>query len=77
LASEQFGTNIRATVTTTAPNFVRGGVLPITMSFVALSHIWTSYHAAYLVGVVCFVLAIAGTLYLKETFGRDLDFVEE
>ncbi|MEY4866301.1 MAG: hypothetical protein RLY64_555, partial [Bacteroidota bacterium] len=29
LASEQFGTNIRATVTTTAPNFVRGGVLPI------------------------------------------------
>lgn len=77
LASEQFGTNIRATVTTTAPNFVRGGVLPITMSFVTLSHIWTSYHAAYLVGLVCFVLAIVGTLYLKETFGRDLNFVEE
>lgn len=77
LASEQFGTNIRATVTTTAPNFVRGGVLPITMSFVALSHVWTSYHAAYLVGIVCFALAIAGTWYLKETFGKDLDFVEE
>jgi len=77
LASEQFGTNIRATVTTTAPNFVRGGVLPITMSFVALSHVWTSYHAAYLVGAVCFVLAILGTLYLKETFGKDLNFVEE
>jgi len=54
LASEQFGTNIRATVTTTAPNFVRGGVLPITMSFVTLSHIWTSYHAAYLVGLFRF-----------------------
>jgi MFS family permease len=77
LASEQFGTNIRATVTTTAPNFVRGGVLPITMSFVALSHVWTSYHAAYMVGAVCFVLAIAGTWYLKETFGKDLNFVEE
>lgn len=77
LASEQFGTNIRATVTTTAPNFVRGGVLPITMSFVALSHVWTSYHAAYLVGIVCFILAILGTLYLKETFGKDLNFVED
>ena len=27
IASEQFGTNIRATVTTTAPNFVRGAVV--------------------------------------------------
>lgn len=28
IAAEQFGTNIRATVTTTVPNFVRGAVVP-------------------------------------------------
>src|SRR5665213_1988448 len=33
IATEQFGTNIRATVTTTAPNFVRGAVVPLTLLF--------------------------------------------
>ncbi|MDP2893481.1 MAG: MFS transporter, partial [Sulfurimonas sp.] len=33
MAAEQFGTNIRATVATTVPNFVRGSVVPITSSF--------------------------------------------
>ena len=32
MASEQFGTNIRSTVTTTVPNFVRGSVIPVTIS---------------------------------------------
>ena len=36
IASEQFGTNIRATVTTTAPNFVRGSVVLMTSAFQAL-----------------------------------------
>ncbi|HEX2962747.1 MAG TPA: MFS transporter, partial [Ignavibacteriales bacterium] len=35
IASEQFGTNLRATVTTTVPNFVRGSTVPITLSFTA------------------------------------------
>ncbi|NJN35622.1 MAG: MFS transporter, partial [Saprospiraceae bacterium] len=33
IASEQFGTNLRATVTTTVPNFVRGAVIPITLGY--------------------------------------------
>src|SRR5665647_1146068 len=33
IASEQFGTNMRSTVTTTVPNFVRGAVIPITLGF--------------------------------------------
>ena len=33
IASEQFGTNIRATVTTTVPNFVRGSLVPVTFAF--------------------------------------------
>ena len=33
IAAEQFGTNIRATVATSAPNFVRGLLIPITLFF--------------------------------------------
>src|SRR5207302_10463179 len=36
VAAEQFGTNIRATATTTAPNFVRGSVVLLTLAFNAL-----------------------------------------
>ncbi|MGH2669107.1 MAG: MFS transporter, partial [bacterium] len=36
-AAEQFGTNLRATVTTTTPNFVRGSVVPVTLGFQALA----------------------------------------
>jgi len=32
-SSEQFGTNLRSTVTTTVPNFIRGSVVPITLTF--------------------------------------------
>ena len=36
IAAEQFGTNIRATVATTVPNFARGALVPITLLFQAL-----------------------------------------
>ena len=40
IAAEQFGTNIRATVATTAPNFVRGAVVPMTSAFQYLRGPW-------------------------------------
>ena len=36
VAAEHFGTNLRATVATTVPNFSRGAVIPVTMLFNAL-----------------------------------------
>ncbi|HVG40595.1 MAG TPA: hypothetical protein VM888_03200 [Chitinophagaceae bacterium] len=33
IATEEFRTNTRATVTTTVPNFVRGAVVPLTLLF--------------------------------------------
>jgi putative MFS transporter len=77
VASEQFGTNIRSTVTTTIPNFVRGAVIPITLSFKSLESGHGSVYAAVVVGVVCIGIAIAATLYLKETFAKDLDYLEQ
>src|ERR1700743_3188753 len=37
IPAEQFGTNIRATVTTTVPNFIRASLIPINAAFAALS----------------------------------------
>ena len=77
VASEQFGTNIRATATTTAPNFVRGAVVLVTSSFQALKGPLGVVGSAALVGVVVLVLGFVSLLGLEETHGKDLDFVEE
>lgn len=76
IASEQFGTNIRATVTTTVPNFVRGAVVPITLGFKTLELSMGSTQSAIVVGAICIGLAILATLSIKETFSRDLDYLE-
>lgn len=75
-ASEQFGTNLRSTATNTVPNFVRGAVVPITLSFKYLSGTAGVVNAALIVGGVCLALALAATFYVEETFGKDLDYVE-
>ncbi|MFN4083192.1 MAG: MFS transporter [Bacteroidia bacterium] len=76
IASEQFGTNIRSTVTNTVPNFVRGSVVPITLSFQALVPTVGVTIAALIVGMVCLILAFTATLYVQETFSKDLNYYE-
>lgn len=76
IASEQFGTNLRSTVTNSVPNFVRGAVVPINLSFAALAISYSVLTAALIIGSVCLFLALISILYLKETFGKDLDYVE-
>ena len=75
-SSEQFGTNIRMTVTTTVPNFVRGALIPISLLFKFLIPSLGLIHAAAWVGVLCFTLALFAISQLKDTFGKSLDFVE-
>jgi putative MFS transporter len=75
-ATEQFGTNIRATVTSTVPNFVRGSTVLMTSAFAALKPDWGVLVAAQIVGMVVFILAFAALWWLKESFTTDLDFVE-
>jgi putative MFS transporter len=76
VASEQFGTNIRATATTTAPNFVRGAVVLLTLAFKALRAPLGVTASAMAVGAVALACAGVSLLSLEETFGKDLDFVE-
>jgi MFS transporter, putative metabolite:H+ symporter len=75
-ASELFGTNIRATVTTTAPNFVRGSVLLMTPLYQILKGYLQSISAAIIVGVFVFAIAYWALYKLDETFTKDLDYVE-
>lgn len=77
MASEQFGTNIRATATTTAPNFVRGAVVPLTSAFTALKGSMGVQGSAIAVGAVAIVGAFLSLSALPETHGKDLDFVED
>ena len=76
IASEQFGTNIRSTVTNTVPNFVRGAVLPITALFSSVSGISTNLTGALIVGMICIALATIATLRIRETFAKDLNYFE-
>jgi hypothetical protein len=76
IASEQFGTNIRSTVTNTVPNFVRGAVVPITLSFASLSKTNSVVFAAFWVGMACLLLAFVATVYIKDSFSKDLNYFE-
>jgi predicted MFS family arabinose efflux permease len=77
IASEQFGTNIRSTVTNTVPNFVRGAVVPITLSFKSLTASHNITFAAIVVGSVCLLLSLIAVLKVDETFGKDLNYTED
>lgn len=76
IAAEQFGTNIRATVTTTAPNFVRGALIPINFLFAFLAQKYDNITSAYIVMAILTTIAIFALSRLKESFNKDLDYLE-
>jgi len=79
VASEQFGTNIRSTVTTTVPNFVRG-TLPLMLiwwTFMAKDMNLGIIQAAMIVGAIVLLIAIVATFFLEESYDKDLDYTEE
>lgn len=78
VGAEQFGTNIRATVATTVPNFARGSLPLISAAFFALQEKagFSFTTSAMLVGSACFLIAFAALAKLEETYDKNLDFVE-
>lgn len=80
IGAEQFGTNLRATVATSVPNFARGMQVPINESFKYLKApliMGSVISAAWIVGAVCLTIAFAALYGMKDTFDADLDYVEE
>lgn len=76
VGAEQFGTNLRATVATTVPNFVRGALVPISLVFTSLKSGIGIINSALVVGLLCVAIAFAALKGLAETFAKDLDFTE-
>ena len=77
MAAEQFGTNLRATAATTVPNMVRGA-LPLMLLLFNGFQKYTDYvTAAIWLGILIMAVSITAAYFTKETFGKDLNFVEE
>lgn len=77
IAAEQFGTNLRATVATTVPNFVRGSLIIMTPLFLYCKDLFGILIGAAIVGFLAMGAAFLGLGKMEETFGKDLDYVEE
>ena len=76
LVTEQFGTNIRATVTTSVPNFMRAlGILHTTL-FIALKPLVGVIPAIEIILGSFTLISLTALWFLRETFGIDLNFVE-
>jgi MFS family permease len=78
ISAEQFGTNIRSTVATTAPNFARGATVIVVPVFQALkaNPALGMVGSAAIIGAVLLVLALFSASTLPETYGKDLNYVE-
>ncbi|MFT3713069.1 MAG: MFS transporter [Archangium sp.] len=76
-AAEQFGTNLRATATTSAPNFVRGSAIPITAVWMMVKPHLGTVQATLSVGMVCISIGLLALWRMPESFATDLDFTEK
>ncbi|MCY7358868.1 MAG: MFS transporter [Rudanella sp.] len=76
MAAELFGTNVRATVATSVPNFVRGATVPLTWLFVLLKPVMGLTYGALLIGAVIVGCSLLALHFLEETFSKDMDYVE-
>ena len=78
VAAEQFGTNLRATVATTAPNFSRGSVVLLVPAFRwAEAAFGGRLLGAAALGGFTLLLAFWAVSTLPESYGVDLDYVEK
>jgi hypothetical protein len=88
MSAEQFGTNLRATAAISIPNLVRGClplvILPI---FQLLRQAFRTSQAnntmsdgyvagAWVTGIIIMTIGFIAVLFTKESFGKDMNFVE-
>jgi len=76
MSAELFGTNLRATVATSAPNLVRGLAVPLTWAFKSYSSTLGKVPTAMALGVGVLAVAAVALRFLRETFGCPLDYLE-
>ena len=80
MSAEQFGTNLRATAAISIPNLVRG-FLPLILllfQFLRSQNVFNDYvTGAWVTGIVIMVTGFVAALFVKESYGRDMDFTEK
>ena len=78
MSAEQFGTNLRASTAISIPNVVRGILPLIILLHKGLRSITGNYvTGGWMTGIFIMLIAVIAAYHTKETFGRDLNFVEE
>jgi MFS transporter, putative metabolite:H+ symporter len=78
MGAEQFGTNIRATAATTIPNMVRGMLTVMILPLFKLFRGMTDYiTGGWITAIVVMVIAVVAAVLVKETFHKDLNYIEE
>jgi MFS family permease len=77
MAAEHFGTNLRATAATTVPNMVRGSLPVILILFNYLKPMVGYINAGAWTGVVVMLVSIVAVVMTEETFGKNLDYIEQ
>jgi MFS transporter, putative metabolite:H+ symporter len=80
MGAEQFGTNLRATAATTVPNMVRGSLPLMNLLFVDLLQKgwgWPLLKSGMVTGIIVMVITLVAAYFTKETFHKELDYVEE
>ncbi len=77
-ASEQFGTNLRATSAISIPNFARGALVPIAWVYkeTMLTNGGNMIASFFWVGSGIMIITFITLYFVEETFARDLDFYE-
>jgi len=82
MSAEQFGTNLRATAAISIPNMVRGCLPLIILLFKFLrGDVFSGENsyitAAWITGITIMCIGFIAALYTKDTFGKDLNFIEQ
>ena len=78
MSAEQFGTNLRASTAISIPNVVRGILPLIILLHRGLRNLTGNYvTGGWITGVIVMLFAVIAAYHTKETFGKDMDFIEE
>jgi hypothetical protein len=80
IGAEQFGTNLRATAATTIPNLVRGALPLMNLLFIDLfqqNWKWSLVKSGIVTGIIIITITIISSLFIEETFGKDLNYLEK
>ena len=76
VTAESFGTNLRATATTSVANNVRATTLLTIPAFQAMKPAVGVLGAAAIVAAICFTIAFWSLATIGETYGKELDYSE-